>query len=131
MPATLDETVVRLGDRLRIGEVLLEVTQPRSPCWKLDELGREKFGLEKFLQRYAASGRVGYYLRVLEPGILQRGMPIEHIPTDCPAPGIHDLFLAKHHGGRTTEERAIIEQALAHPALSDAWRTALHALLTP
>ncbi len=130
LPAELNENMVRLGDRLRIGEVLLEVTQPRSPCWKLDELAREKFGLERFLQRYADSGQVGYYLRVLEPGTLPAGMSIGHIPTDHPAPSIHDLFLAKHHGGKTAEDRAIIEQALVHPALSAAWRAELQRLLS-
>jgi len=129
LPAELNEQAVRLGDRLRIGEVLLEVTQPRSPCWKLDELAQEKFALEKFLQRYAASGQVGYYLRVLQAGKLAAGQPIEHIPGEQPAPTIRALFLAKHAGGKTAEQRAVIEQALAHPALSAAWRDALSRLL--
>ncbi len=130
LPAALNEEVVRLGDRLRIGEVLLEVTQPRSPCWKLDALAKERFGEAQFLQRYAASGQVGYYLRVLTPGNLEAGQPIAHEPTSHPAPTIQALFLAKHHGGKTAEQCAIIEQALAHPALSQAWREELTRLIS-
>ncbi len=130
LPDALNETVIRLGDRLRVGGALLEVTQPRSPCWKLDELGSALTCRKGFLQRYAASGQVGFYLRVLEAAPLRAGQPVEHLPGEQPAPTIHDLFLAKHAGGRSAEQRGIIEQALAHPALSQAWRDELTRLLS-
>lgn len=128
-PDSLNESTVRLGDRFQLGDALLEVTQPRSPCWKLDALVNEALNTNGFLQRYARSGHVGFYARVLEVGNLRAGMPIEHQPTEQPTPTIRDLFLAKHAGGKTAQQRAIIEQALAHPALSTAWREELTRLL--
>ena len=128
-PDTLDEKRVRLGDRFQIGEVMLEVTQPRSPCWKLDALVQEQVGQSHFLQQYAGSGHVGFYVRVLTRGILEAGLPITHIPTEQAAPAIRALFLAKHAGGKTAKQQATLEQALAHPALSAAWREELFRLL--
>lgn len=111
---------MRQGDRFHLVDVLLEVTQPRSPCWKLDELAKTEAGKRHFLQLYANSGHVGYYVRVLTPGTLKAGLAITHQPSEQPAPTIKTLFLAKHGGGKTPEQRTIIEQALAHPALSSA-----------
>ncbi|HIQ39612.1 MAG TPA: MOSC domain-containing protein [Sulfurivirga caldicuralii] len=128
-PDRLDEKCVHLGDRFQLGDVLLEVTQPRSPCWKLDELAKTQAGKHHFLQTYAGSGHVGFYVRVLRTGLLCAGLSIEHQPAEQPAPSIHALFLAKHGGGKTAEQRSIIEQALAHPALSTAWREELGQLL--
>ncbi len=129
-PDALNENTVCLGDQFQIGDVTLEVTQPRSPCWKLDALVNERLNTKGFLQRYAGSGHVGFYVRVLETGSLAAGQTITHQPSEHPAPTIRSLFLAKHAGGKTAAQRATIEQALAHPALSAAWREELGKLLT-
>ncbi|RPE79889.1 MOSC domain-containing protein [Vulcaniibacterium tengchongense] len=67
------EDAVCLGDRYRIGGVLLEVSQGRQPCWKLND----RFGVADMARRVQASGRTGWYYRVLEPGLLQAGAAIE------------------------------------------------------
>ena len=58
-----------LGQRLRAGEVLLQVTQPCTPCNQMDEI-RE--GLQEALR-----GRRGVLCRVIEPGRIRRGDRIE------------------------------------------------------
>ena len=58
------EATVCLGDQWRVGDVLLEVTQARQPCWKLNE----RFGLPDMAQRVQQSHRTGWYYRVLEEG---------------------------------------------------------------
>lgn len=63
------EATVCLGDRWRVGQVLLEVTQARQPCWKLNE----RFGLPDMAQRVQQSHRTGWYYRVLEEGDLWAG----------------------------------------------------------
>lgn len=65
----LTEADVCIGDRLRIGSVLLEVSQSRQPCWKLND----RFGVADMALRVQQSGRTGWYYRVLEPGTLQAG----------------------------------------------------------
>ena len=60
---------LRLGQRLRVGEALLEVTKPCTPCHQMDEI-RE--GLQE-----AIRGRRGLLCRVVEPGRIRRGDRIE------------------------------------------------------
>ena len=58
-----------LGQRLRAGEVLLQVTQPCTPCDQMDEIRQ---GLQEALR-----GRRGVLCRVIEPGRIRRGDRIE------------------------------------------------------
>jgi MOSC domain-containing protein YiiM len=68
-----DEAEVGLGDVWRIGGTRLEVCQPRVPC---ETLAR-RFGIRDFVKRVTRAARTGWYLRVLEEGRLEAGMPIE------------------------------------------------------
>ena len=69
----LTEAAVRLGDVFRLGGALLQVTQPRYPCFKLGI----KMGDPLFPRRFLASGRTGFYLRVLEEGEVGAGDAVE------------------------------------------------------
>ena len=81
------EDEVRVGDTLRIGSVLLQVTQPREPCFKL----MTKMNDFTFAKPFLTSGRTGFYLRVLEQGELGAGDAIERVATDPAAPTIQDV----------------------------------------
>jgi MOSC domain-containing protein YiiM len=63
------ESAVRIGDRYGIGTALLEVTQPRSPCYKL----AAHMGRADFPRLFTESGRCGWYLRVVEEGEIAAG----------------------------------------------------------
>lgn len=65
----LDETSLCLGDVLRCGDAVLQVTQSRQPCWKLNK----RFGMRDMAVQVQHSGMTGWYYRVLEPGELQAG----------------------------------------------------------
>lgn len=69
----LAEDAVRLGDAFRVGTALLQVTQPRYPCFKLGI----RMGDASFPRHFLASGRTGFYLRVLEEGELSAGDAVE------------------------------------------------------
>jgi MOSC domain-containing protein YiiM len=71
--AGIDASGATVGERWRIGGVLAEVTAPRIPCWKL----AAKMGDPRFVKRFAAARRMGAYLRVIEPGELGAGDPVE------------------------------------------------------
>ncbi|MCA9790695.1 MAG: MOSC domain-containing protein [Candidatus Eremiobacteraeota bacterium] len=58
------------GDRLRLGEVLLELTAPRVPCATL----AARMGDPGFVKRFRQARRPGAYARVLEPGQLEAGL---------------------------------------------------------
>ncbi len=63
------ESDICLGDQVRAGTCLLEVSQSRQPCWKLNV----RFGVADMALRVQRSGRTGWYYRVLEPGTVQAG----------------------------------------------------------
>jgi len=135
----IDEAEICLGDRLQIGSVLLEVTQPRSPCWKLDALAVDntEWQAGEFLQAYSDSGRVGFYCRVLGTGSLQKGQSIRWLTRNeeavnydkkFPRITIQELFLAQLKRASNKDWR-IISEAVKHPALSKSWQKSLLGLL--
>ena len=62
-----------IGERWRLGSVLLEVSGPRLPCYKLGI----RMGDSLFPRRFAAAGRTGAYLRILSPGTVAAGDTIQ------------------------------------------------------
>lgn len=62
-----------LGDRIRAGTALLEVSQGRMPCWKLND----RFEVAQMALRVQESGRTGWYYRVLEEGVVAAGAILE------------------------------------------------------
>jgi len=67
--AELDENAVRLGDTWRLGEAVLQVCQPRTPCWKIDE----RFAADGMAAFIAEHQLTGWYWRVLTPGRVAPG----------------------------------------------------------
>ena len=65
----MTEASLCLGDQVRVGSVLLEISQSRQPCWKLND----RFGVPDMARRVQQTGRTGWYYRVLEAGTLQAG----------------------------------------------------------
>ena len=65
----MTEDDVCAGDIYRLGGATLQVSQARQPCWKLNH----RFGVKDMARRVQASGRTGWYYRVLEPGLVNRG----------------------------------------------------------
>lgn len=62
--AGLDETAICVGDIYKIGSALVQITQPREPCYKLGV----KFGTQHVLKQFIAHGCPGTYVRILESG---------------------------------------------------------------
>jgi MOSC domain-containing protein YiiM len=69
----IDLSDARIGERWAVGSAVLQVTQPRIPCYKLGI----RFGDPKMPARFGASLRSGLYLRVLTPGEIGGCDPIE------------------------------------------------------
>jgi MOSC domain-containing protein YiiM len=72
------EDDIHIGDVFRLGDALVEVSQPRPPCFKLGI----KMGMPGFPKQFLASGRVGFYLRVLEEGEVSAGDAFERVESD-------------------------------------------------
>ena len=113
-----DEHAVRIGDRFAWGGVTLEVSQPRSPCFKFSMLtAREDMGA-----RMTISGRTGWYFRVLETGTAPVRGPLARVESNAAMPTVHEAFVAVYHPRVRSDA---IEKVLAAPALSSAWRGGL------
>jgi MOSC domain-containing protein YiiM len=69
----IDVSGALVGERWRIGDVELEVCQPRLPCYKLGL----KFDDPLMLKRFAKAERPGAYLRIIAPGEVGAGDAIE------------------------------------------------------
>jgi MOSC domain-containing protein YiiM len=116
------EDEICIGDVLRIGSARFEVSQPRTPCFKL----AMRVGIEGFEPRFAASGRLGFYLRVLEEGELAAGDAIEQV-----ARGVGGVSVLEAYRLRYGENRdpARLRLAATLTALPPRWRAAMEAAI--
>ncbi len=71
--SSFDESTIAIGDTLAIGTSLLQVTQPRQPCFKLSL----RFGDNTLGKVMLQTGRTGWYTRVLRPGTIRAGDAVE------------------------------------------------------
>jgi MOSC domain-containing protein YiiM len=69
----VDLRSVLVGERWRVGSALLEVAQPRLPCYKLGI----RMGNPRFLRSFLVSGRLGAYFRIIEEGEVSAGDAID------------------------------------------------------
>jgi MOSC domain-containing protein YiiM len=67
-----DEKGVCIGDVYEVGEALVQVSKPRGPCFKISWRWRR----QDLLGRVEATGRHGWYLRVLRPGLVEAERPL-------------------------------------------------------
>jgi MOSC domain-containing protein YiiM len=111
------EEEVHIGDRYRIGSVIVEVTQPRMPCYKL----ALRFGLPDMVKRFWQSGRSGIYLTIVEEGELGSGDTVEQISADPNRVSVADVVqLFKG----TSNDADLFERAMRTP-LRGGWRTGI------
>jgi len=109
------EAAVCIGDRWRWDEAVLEVCQPRWPCFKL-ALYRGRADIQA---RMKASGRTGWYLRVIEPGEVTVGSSIEVVERDQAALSVTAAHLAM--SDRHLEDRDLVEALAKHQRLAAEW----------
>jgi MOSC domain-containing protein YiiM len=108
----LDLNAAKVGERWRVGSALLEVSEPRFPCFKLGI----RMGDPTFLKRFAAARRPGAYLRITEEGELGAGDEIEVV--DRPRHRVTIGLFAEAYLG----DRSRLLDLLAADALSATWR---------
>jgi MOSC domain-containing protein YiiM len=116
--AGLLEPDVCVGDVYRVGGALVQVTQPRQPCYKL----ATRNGEPAFARWVQAAGRTGFYFRCLEPGAVQVGDTIELVERQAPGATIAEVNRVLH---RDKHDRAAIERLLAVAALAGSLRRTL------
>jgi MOSC domain-containing protein YiiM len=111
----LFETDVNVGDRFRVGEAELMVTEPRLPCYKLGI----KFGRSDIIRRFLQSRRTGFYFAVLKEGMVKAGDTIEPLsrdPNNITIPDIVRVYAFEK------DDLATLRRAVKLEALSESWR---------
>ncbi len=105
----LIEADVCIGDRWRVGSTLLEVSQGRQPCWKLNL----RFGVADMAARVQDSLRAGWYCRVVEAGTLATGDALQLLSRPHPAwPIARLLALIKDRACAPRELAEVLELPL-------------------
>jgi MOSC domain-containing protein YiiM len=110
----MTEETAQIGDLWRWGTALLQVSQPRWPCYKL----AMHSGYPDMVKRFVASGRCGWYLRVLEEGVAPTSGSIEIVERDPFRVSVRTAFQA----ARGDVDSALFDLVNTHPALANAWR---------
>jgi MOSC domain-containing protein YiiM len=119
--ALLDETNVCLGDVYAIGTALVQVSQPRQPCANISH----RWKMPGLTQRVEATGRHGWYMRVLTEGEVVADEPVRLNERPFPAWTVARAFRAMRRRAIDPAEAVALRQV---PALSDAWRQTLSVL---
>jgi MOSC domain-containing protein YiiM len=108
----IDVNEALVGERWRIGTVVLEVSEPRIPCWRLGVRMNDK----SFPRRFTDALRPGAYLRIVVEGDVGAGDEISLVERPEHDLTIRDVFRIY------TRDRQEAERLLAVPGMSKSWQ---------
>ncbi|SEB76844.1 MOSC domain-containing protein YiiM [Pseudomonas mohnii] len=114
----LSECSVHIGDVFRIGSSVVQVSQPRSPCWKINH----RFDAEHMSMFVAKERITGWYYRVLQPGFIEVGDRFERLERHTERFSIDQFWRVQ------LSHRPVIDDLLAlaaAPGLADDWKRRL------
>ena len=109
------ETDIHIGDQFKIGEAIIECSQPRRPCHKLNK----KFYLPDMVHRVQNSGFTGYYFRVVHPGWVQTETDMILVKEGSEKISIASANQLMHHDKLNYGK---MEQMINKTLLSDHWK---------
>ena len=111
----LFETEVNIGDKFRVGQAELMVTQPRMPCYKLGI----RFGRADIIKRFLVSERSGFYLSVAKEGEVGAGDEFRLLEKN--ESGVRVVDVTRLYGSDKANVD-LLRRAIATEALPDSWR---------
>lgn len=112
------ETKACIGDIFELGDALVQISQPRQPCWKLSRRWR----VQDLVARVVRTGKTGWYFRVLREGNIQAGAALALVERPYPEWTVATANNVMLH----RKENYMAAQALADcPALSSSWKATL------
>ncbi|TCJ18282.1 MOSC domain-containing protein [Rubrobacter taiwanensis] len=112
------EEAVHIGDTYRVGEAVVQVSQPRQPCFKL----AARHEVPELALLVQESGRTGFYFRCLQPGRVRAGDELALLERPGASVSVAEANRIMH---RDKRDAAGIERLLAIPELSASWRRTL------
>lgn len=106
-----------IGDSVAFGEVVLQITQPRPPCWRLARWWQRK----EFAARMDETGLTGWYCRVTKEGYVEAGTEMALLERPYPEWTVSEA----HRLGQNGKDPARIEALASCSLLSTSWRETL------
>lgn len=114
------ERDIRIGDVFSVGQAEVEVSQPRQPCHKLSK----KVGELSFSNRVVERGFTGFYVRVLQEGLIAKG---DEVSLSRRGSARCTIQMANNVMYKKTQDPSDLSALIEASALSDAWRSTLQA----
>ena len=118
----LDEKLINVGDIYKIGEALVQITQPREPCFKFGV----KFGNQQILNQFIEHGHPGTYVRILEKGHVKVGDSLTLVEQASNSLSTYDLFQLIF---ATEKNKDLLKSVIGNEALPIGKREKLSAYL--
>lgn len=109
-----DETNICIGDTFRLGDTVIQVSQPRNPCWKIDH----RYGVKGMAKLIDEEGITGWYFRVIEEGSVEPGCSFELIDRMTPEVTVQALLVIWYEHRPEPEQ---LERLAATPGLAENW----------
>lgn len=109
------EENVAVGDIFRLGHALVQVSQGRQPCWKLNH----RFGIPDMARRVQQTGRTGWYYRVLEEGMVGADAELTLIDRLAPDWTLRRLWHVMYIDRLNLD---LLQEIAALDVLADGWR---------
>ncbi len=118
----LNESEIRIGDRFQIGETIVQVSQPRQPCFKLGV----RFGTQQIVDDFWVSSFPGVYVRVLTSGNVRTVDEMKLLDRNQDSLSVSQVFSIFR---LERDNQELMESALSEPYLADSCRKDIQRIL--
>ena len=110
--SNIDESEIRIGDIYKIGNVVVQVTQPRQPCYKLGI----RFKTQNIVKQFVKYGYAGVYVRILTEGSVKIGDKMQLLEQNEKGMSLKEIFRLLYS---KKEEQEIAKKAISDKLLAE------------
>ena len=109
------EKTIYIGDRYQLGEAIVEVSEPRGPCYMIGI----RYNYKQFPVHLQQTGFTGYYLRTIQPGTVRKTDKLIHISSHPEKISVMDVNFVRYHDPKNKEW---LERLVNLKELTEEWR---------
>jgi MOSC domain-containing protein YiiM len=109
------ENCVYIGDRYQLGEAIVEVSEPRGPCYMIGI----RYNYKQFPIHLQTSGLTGFYLRTIKPGFVKKSDELVHISSHPEQISVMDVNQVRYHDPKNKEW---LDRLIKLSPLTEEWR---------
>ncbi|MFA6945561.1 MAG: MOSC domain-containing protein [Pedobacter sp.] len=117
-----NEENVFIGDRYKLGEAIVEVSEPRGPCYMIGI----RYNYKQFPVHLQQSGFTGFYLRTIKPGFVRKTDTLIHISAHSEKISVMDVNFVRYHD---PENKEWLQRLVNLPELTEEWRERFERML--